>query len=509
MPVHFVRYELTYGFIHNWLVAGPQAIPVHDLERYQGDDWKLQIARHYYEKDSGVSCMPVQDETFQIGDAQLPWTYFRCDDDHYVEATAFYHTCHYLRAWAYSRVVSPAAQAAACVLTTNGPADVWLNGQHVHRQEHFHHQLPRSVPFQAELAAGPNEFLVRFEEVAARECPYALALQVKGLPAEAFVNVPTSYEGVARRLTVENAIEAAYLERDVYVWDDEITVHWDKQLGTSTDLTVRLQQPEGWIHSEARPTASPGHSAPLALPYQLPEGPFHVLLLPKLEHYYEQNLRVERKIALTALKNKYSQAPYGEFHERRAEALLDAARRESSVFCEIAKMALGYWADVKTDVILQTIEGINARKDCSDFFLAGLLGMMHRYGGDPHFPAALKQPLEECVLGFKYWTDEPGSDAMCTWSENHQILFHTCEILAGQLYPERTFTNAGRPANGTAKKASGWHWRGCSARARAGSASGTRTAISRKTCWRSRTWQTWPRASPSTTWPRSSWTRCF
>ena len=35
------------------------------------------------------------------------------------------------------------------VLTTNGPADVWINGQHCHRQEHFHHQIPLSVPFQA------------------------------------------------------------------------------------------------------------------------------------------------------------------------------------------------------------------------------------------------------------------------------------------------------------------------------------------------------------------------
>ena len=59
---------------------------------------------------------------------------------------------------------------------------------------------------------------------------------------------------------------------------------------------------------------------------------------------------------------------------------MDAARRESNVFSEIAKMALGCWADVKTDVILETIEGINRRKDCSDFYLVGLLGMMHRYG---------------------------------------------------------------------------------------------------------------------------------
>ena len=73
-----------------------------------------------------------------------------------------------------------------------------------------------------------------------------------------------------------------------------------------------------------------------------------------------------------------------------------------------------------------------------------VLGMAKRYGGDPAFPESLKAPLEECVLNFRYWADEPGNDAMWFWSENHQILFHTCEILAGQLYPDRVFTNTGQ-----------------------------------------------------------------
>jgi hypothetical protein len=445
MSIHYVRYELENGYIHNWLVAGPQAVPVLDLERFQGQDWKLQIARHHYDADSGVAHMPVMDEPFQMGDAKLAWNYYRCDDDHLVDCTAFYHTCHYLRAWAYSRVVSPAAKKVTCILTTNGPADVWLNGQHVHRQEHFHHQIPHSVSFQVKLAKGPNEFLVRFEAVAARECPYAMALRVVGLSPEASVFLPTVHEGVARRQTLESAIESAHLDRDVYVWDDEITVHWPKEMAVSSPLTVRLQKPSGWIYSEARPTASAGHKAPMSMPYQVPEGPFQIVLLPTLQEYYEGNLRLERKIALTALRNKYSQTPYGTFDERRVEALTDAAQRDDdNVFSEIAKMALGYWADVKTDVILETIKGINQRKDCSDFYLVGLLGMLHRYGDDPSFPESLKQPLEECVLNFRYWADEPGSDAMWFWSENHQILFHTCEILAGQLYPDRIFANIGQ-----------------------------------------------------------------
>jgi len=446
MPVYYARYELKNGYIHNWLVAGPQAIPVPDLDRFKGQDWKAQIARRYYEADSGVIQPPVQDEPFPLGDTKLTWSYTRCDDDHFVDCTAFYHTCHYLRAWAYSRVMSPAAQEVTCILTTNGPADVWLGerGQHVHRHEHFHHQIPCSIPFQVRLAEGPNDFLVRFEEVAARECPYAMALRIVDPLPGAFVLVPTSHEGVARRRVVEEAIEAAYLDRDVYVWDDEIAVYWPKELVTSAELTVRLQKPSGWIYSEARPIASAGHKRLVGLPYQVPEGPFQIFLIPSLREYYEGNLRLERKIALAALHNRYSQTPYGTFDERRAEALTDAARRETNVFSEIAKMALGHWADVKEDVISQTIAGINQRKDCSDFYLAGLLGMLHRYGDDPSFPESLKRPLEACVLNFKYWADEPGADSMWFWSENHQILFHACEILAGQLYPDRVFTNAGQ-----------------------------------------------------------------
>jgi hypothetical protein len=474
MSVHYARYELINGYIHNWLVAGPQAIPVSDLERYEGQDWKLQIVRRYddshcearrlgrsnllhaqeiasqkplamtQQPDSGVTQPPVQDESFTVDDTSLAWRYVRCDDDHFVDCTAFYHICHYLRSWAYSRVVSPKECEVTCVLTTNGPADVWLNGEHVHRQEHFHHQIPHSVLFRARLVEGPNDILVRFEEVAARECPFAMALRIVEPPAGAFVFVPTSHEGVARREIVERAIEAAYLERDLFVGDDEIAVHWPQDLVTATGLTIRLQTPTGWIYSEARPTVSAGFRRSLGWAYQAPEGPYQVFLFPTLQEYYEGNLRLERKLPLTLLHNSYSQAPYGDFDARRGEALLDAARREHGVFSEIAKMALGMWADVKESVILETVAGINQRKDCSDFYLAGLLGMMHRYGDDPAFPASLREPLEACVLDFRYWADEPGADAMWFWSENHQILFHTCEILAGQLYPDRIFTNNGQ-----------------------------------------------------------------
>ena len=37
MAIYYLEYELEDGYVHNWLVTGPQAIPVTDLDRFQGE----------------------------------------------------------------------------------------------------------------------------------------------------------------------------------------------------------------------------------------------------------------------------------------------------------------------------------------------------------------------------------------------------------------------------------------------------------------------------------------
>jgi hypothetical protein len=453
MMLKHIEYQLQSGYIHNWLVAGPQATFVPDLDRFDGEDFKLQIARHYGEQDPDFTRTPAERDTVAVGDTTLTWRYVRCLDDHFVDLTAFYHTCHYLRSWAYAQVVCSSRQDVTFVLTTNGPADLWLNARHIHRQEHFHHQTPQSVRFQAALQEGRNEILVRFEEVAVRECPYAMALQILERSADgALVLLPTLIEQATRRQLLERVFEAAYLDRDVYAKHDEVIVRWPDTLPETASLTVRLQNPAGYIYMESWPVAQAGAAVSVAKGFQVLDGPYRLLLMPRPEEYYTENVRVQREIPLWVVRNTYSQAPYGTYEERRREALLDAAEREDNVFCEIAKMELEQWPEVKTTAILESIKRINQRADCSDFYMVGLLGMMHRYTDDPSFPQELKDPLEACVLNFKYWMDEPGSDAMCYWSENHQILFHACEILAGQLYPERTFSNVGQTGQWHRKK---------------------------------------------------------
>ncbi|HHY82128.1 MAG TPA: hypothetical protein GX505_05545 [Clostridiales bacterium] len=90
--------------------------------------------------------------------------------------------------------------------------------------------------------------------------------------------------------------------------------------------------------------------------------------------------------------------------------------------------------------IHELCEYINLRLDCADFRLAAVLRCLYSYR---HLLSEKMVALmEETVLNFRYFMDEPGEDNMCFWSENHQILFASEAYLAGQLYPKKVFANS-------------------------------------------------------------------
>ncbi len=93
--------------------------------------------------------------------------------------------------------------------------------------------------------------------------------------------------------------------------------------------------------------------------------------------------------------------------------------------------------------IYDALNKIDNREDCSDFAMNRILRMLWLDRRNPTLPDTLRNDMKDTVLNFKYWLDEPGPDDMCWWSENHQILFHTAELLAGRLYPNLIFPNSG------------------------------------------------------------------
>ncbi len=86
---------------------------------------------------------------------------------------------------------------------------------------------------------------------------------------------------------------------------------------------------------------------------------------------------------------------------------------------------------------------MDLRKDTSDFKATALLRLMLKHAQHPLLPAATRDRARDSLLEFKWWIDEPGTDEMVYWSENHYIMFCAGGYLAGQLYPQEVFSNSG------------------------------------------------------------------
>jgi hypothetical protein len=90
--------------------------------------------------------------------------------------------------------------------------------------------------------------------------------------------------------------------------------------------------------------------------------------------------------------------------------------------------------------IAHSLVFIKERWDCSDFRMVPLIRTL--YTLNDRLSEDASRLLEDTIICFKYWYDEPGEDDMCYTTENHQILFHSCEYLAGQYFKDRVFRNS-------------------------------------------------------------------
>jgi hypothetical protein len=147
-------------------------------------------------------------------------------------------------------------------------------------------------------------------------------------------------------------------------------------------------------------------------------------------------------------EDTYWPAPRASYDERRQQFLEYCAPQSTSgrtgFFSQILRLELGRDA-VDEGPIREGIAFVDSREDCCDFAVAGLVRILYRFHDSPLISRQLIADIEACLLRFKYWWDEPaGDNKRCYWTENHQIIFHCDELLAGQLFRDQKFGNDGK-----------------------------------------------------------------
>src|SRR5690606_2081818 len=95
---------------------------------------------------------------------------------------------------------------------------------------------------------------------------------------------------------------------------------------------------------------------------------------------------------------------------------------------------------------------IDAHRDTSDFDMMRLLAIWQDHRGT--ITPELRAAIEQRFTGFRYWYTDPLPagvvDDKWFWSENHRIIFHTLEYLAGRALPAASFTVTGERGAGLA-----------------------------------------------------------
>ncbi|GAB3700069.1 hypothetical protein [Mariniluteicoccus flavus] len=102
---------------------------------------------------------------------------------------------------------------------------------------------------------------------------------------------------------------------------------------------------------------------------------------------------------------------------------------------------------VTTAGLAPVLAKVEQHRDTSDFDLMRLWVLWH--DARDELPAPVRDALQARILGYRYWYTDPqprdGVDHKWFWSENHRIIAHTLEYLAGKDFADTRFAVSGEP----------------------------------------------------------------
>jgi hypothetical protein len=474
-----VRYPLDpEGWISHWLRAGPVTHPLSTLAEVirsdgpafgRGGRWaisnapdslelKLRVYHNLPPSPWRPERHPALGEADPLGRSR--WTYAATPPDRVIDFSLFSFTPTVMEAWLYAGILAEGQQTVSADLLTVGPARVWLNGRDAGGHVGFGYVEPATVPLVLSLAQGWNDLWVQGAMIAWREARLALGMRLHGTPSVE-VALPVGAlaakqwhqaEATLSRLAVR---EFAFPSRVVRVWPDpeaRDAVECEAEIIAvpaqvafpvpgRTGAATSLMPPSRLRVTPEAPAEIPVHPWPDADRVKLPfEGGCRLRLLPA----EGTPLVVEREIWLGGHDFRTRPRADEDYDIRRREALEHVSRMPHHVLGAMAAVAAGEARAVDHDAVAVACEFLEHRCDCADFYAIDLLVLLHYFDHHAALGEEDRRRIEAAFRGFKFWIDEPGVDAMCYHTENHQILFHVAAYLAGQRWPGAVFSNSGR-----------------------------------------------------------------
>lgn len=146
----------------------------------------------------------------------------------------------------------------------------------------------------------------------------------------------------------------------------------------------------------------------------------------------------------SSIEDQYWSTPKKTFDQRK-ELFLDYTAKNGvktgwqGIFRQIVRHELGQ--ELEPEQIQNSLDIIDSKRDCVDFTANGLLRLLYMDKKSEVLSQHDRKNIKNALVEFKYWWDDSRKDPRyrCYHTENHQALYHTAELLAGQYYKNEIF----------------------------------------------------------------------
>ncbi|ULT56727.1 hypothetical protein L1999_27460 [Neobacillus drentensis] len=390
----------------------------------------------------------------KLTDSPFHHIYFPFENTRF-EFSSFIPTPHVLSVYGKSYIVTEKEETLPFTLSTCGSVEIWVNNRKQISYTPYTRNLASYTPIHLNLQKGTNEIVIYMDDLAERDVNYFMELRYTGQqPLDAYIPVNASPEKMKK---AEELLTSFYFSKDLYD-SGSLEIYLDSEhIDLFPQLFVNVNR-NHLLNPVLVKESDEGTESPYDYFFQvnnLDENKITLMPISELSAnglaYFDigfvvdGEVEISRRLVTAILANDYSSRFFSdELSERKKEILEFFVERD---FLDLnTGIALAHLNGVVDSRAIQHIKScfneIEKKGDCADFRLAPLLGFTIKY--QDIIPADFHREIEELAVNFRYWIDEPGNDVMWYFSENHALLFHISQYLAGHMYPERVFTVSNR-----------------------------------------------------------------
>lgn len=462
------------GFIRDWLVTKAWITPALDLSAL------LQESGDPFGKDgrwvltNGPDIAPLKAKIFQRrpfesnqvapqileggpvswkapGTAQIDsdiWTRIHTGHDGYVDWSHFSYTPEYRHSLMATQLEVDQPEWRKIVIESQGPVQVWLNGELVLSTELFGYMQPLSHTINTLLPSGISTLLISQWQISLREVRHTVRVRVEGLPVR--VVIPSKGADEYASEIAERELENIALERWARTTDTvefrgspglKVRVKESKSQGDGIPITFKNGKAKVKV-SDIRKAAKIAQKNSQEI-----DGDVTATMLDTGEIFLELRIDSPNTPVFRTFRTAYvpervrTSVPKSSPAVWRAEVIDHVADSYASSARALARLDKDSKYVVTAEDLKSAISMITSRADCADFEAVGLVHILNKFP-EKQWQKGLREEVKSVLLAFKYWIEQPGLDAMCYFTENHQFVWHTAEHLIGDYFSNEKFTNA-------------------------------------------------------------------